>query len=37
MESVWAGRDVVKGLNKYKKKGISCWGGNLRKDFDLIK
>ncbi len=28
-------RDVVEGLNKYKKTGISYWGGDLRDGFDL--
>jgi hypothetical protein len=30
-------RDVVEGLNKYKKTGISYWGGDLREGFDLTK
>ncbi|MHC4638315.1 MAG: hypothetical protein ACYTBV_12580 [Planctomycetota bacterium] len=37
MEGSGTSRDVVEGLNKYKKKGISYWGGDLRNDFDLIK
>jgi len=28
-------RDVVSGLNRYKKTGISYWGGDLRNGFDL--
>jgi hypothetical protein len=27
----------VEGLNKYKKSGISYWGGDLREGFDLTK
>ena len=30
-------RDVVEGLNKYKKTGITYWGGDLRQGFDLTK
>jgi hypothetical protein len=30
-------RDVVEGLNKYKKTGISYWGSDLRQGFDLTK
>jgi hypothetical protein len=30
-------KDVVEGLNKYKKTGISYWGGDLREGFDLTK
>jgi hypothetical protein len=30
-------RDVVNGLNKYKRIGISYWGGDLREGFDLTK
>ena len=30
-------RDVVQGLNRYKKKDISYWGGDLRNGFDLTK
>jgi hypothetical protein len=37
MEGSGTSRDVVEGLNKYKKKGISYWGGDLRKGFDLTK
>jgi len=37
MEGSGTSRDVVEGLNKYKKKGISYWGGDLRNGFDLTK
>lgn len=37
MEGSGTSRDVVDGLNKYKKKGISYWGGDLRNGFDLTK
>ena len=30
-------RDVVAGLNRYKKAGIEFWGGDLRSGFDLTK
>jgi hypothetical protein len=30
-------RDVVEGLNKYKKTGISYWGSDLREGFDLTR
>ena len=30
-------RDVVEGLNKFKKTGISYWGGDLKQGFDLTK
>jgi hypothetical protein len=30
-------RDVVEGLNKYKKTDICYWGGDLRQGFDLTK
>ena len=30
-------RGVVEGLNRYKKKGISYWGGDLNTSFDLTK
>jgi hypothetical protein len=30
-------RDVVEGLNRYKKKGIRYWGSDLREGFDLTK
>ena len=32
-----ATRDVIEGLNKYKKTGISYWGSDLRLGFDLTK
>ena len=37
MEGSGTSRDVVEGLNKYKKTGISYWGGDLRNGFDLTK
>jgi len=37
MQGSGTSRDVVDGLNKYKKTGISYWGGDLRKGFDLTK
>ena len=30
-------RDVVEGLNRYKKKGLRFWGSDLREGFDLTK
>jgi len=30
-------RDVVEGLNRYKKEGIRYWGGDLRNGYDLTK
>lgn len=30
-------RDVVAGLNRYKRAGISFWGGDLRAGFDLTR
>jgi len=30
-------RDVVAGLNQYKRAGIEFWGGDLREGFDLTK
>jgi len=30
-------RDVIEGLNQYKKAGIEFWGGDLRQGFDLTK
>lgn len=30
-------RDVVTGLNRYKKNGIEYWGGDLREGFDLTQ
>jgi hypothetical protein len=37
MQGSGTSRDVVNGLNKYKKTGISYWGGDLREGFDLAK
>jgi hypothetical protein len=37
MEGSGTSRDVVEGLNKYKNRGISYWGGDLREGFDLAK
>lgn len=37
MQGSGTGRDVVEGLNKYKKTGIGYWGGDLREGFDLTK
>lgn len=37
MEGSGTSRDVVEGLNKYKNKDISYWGGDLRHGFDLTK
>jgi len=37
MEGSGTSRDVVNGLNNYKKTGISYWGGDLREGFDLTK
>jgi len=37
MQGSGTSRDVVHGLNKYKKTGISYWGGDLREGFDLTK
>jgi hypothetical protein len=30
-------RDVVVGLNRYKRAGITFWGSDLREEFDLTK
>jgi len=30
-------RDVIEGLNRYKKAGIEFWGGDLRQGFDLTR
>lgn len=30
-------RDVVAGLNRYKRAGIEFWGGDLREGFDLTR
>ena len=32
MQGPGTSRDVVEGLIKYKKAGISYWGGDLRRD-----
>jgi len=37
MEGSGTSRDVVAGLNRYKRLGISYWGGDLRSGFDLTK
>lgn len=37
MQGSGTSRDVVDGLNKYKKTGISYWGSDLREGFDLSK
>jgi len=37
MEGSGTSRDVVNGLNRYKRAGISYWGGDLRSGFDLTK
>ena len=37
MEGSGTSRDVVDGLNRYKRAGISYWGGDLRSGFDLTK
>ncbi len=37
MEGSGTSRDVVTGLNKYKRLGISYWGGDLRSGFDLTQ
>ena len=37
MQGSGTSRDVVAGLNKYKKASISYWGGDLRQGFDLTK
>jgi len=37
MEGSGTSRDVVAGLNKYKRAGIDYWGGDLRGGFDLTK
>jgi len=37
MQGSGTSRDVVEGLNKYKKTGISYWGGDLREGFDLTQ
>ncbi len=37
MEGSGTSRDVVEGLNKYKRAGISFWGSDLCSGFDLTK
>ena len=37
MEGSGTSRAVVAGLNRYKRAGISYWGGDLRSGFDLTK
>ena len=37
MEGSGTVRDVVQGLNRYKKEGIHYWGGDLHDGFDLTK
>ena len=37
MEGSGTSRDVVEGLNQYKRAGISYWGGDLRSGFDLSR
>jgi len=37
MEGSGTSRDVVNGLNQYKRLGISYWGGDLRSGFDLTR
>lgn len=37
MEGSGTSRDVVAGLNRYKRLGINYWGGDLRSGFDLTK
>jgi hypothetical protein len=37
MQGSGTSRNVVEGLNKYKKTGISYWGSDLREGFDLTK
>jgi hypothetical protein len=37
MEGSGTSRDVVEGLNKYKRAGISFWGADLRSGFDLTR
>lgn len=37
MQGSGTSKDVVEGLNKYKKTDISYWGGDLREGFDLTK
>lgn len=37
MQGSGTSRDVIEGLNRYKKKGIDYWGGDLRTGFDLTR
>jgi hypothetical protein len=37
MQGSGTSRDVVFGLNRYKRLGISYWGGDLRSGFDLTR
>jgi hypothetical protein len=37
MEGSGTGRDVVEGLNRYKHVGITYWGNDLRRGFDLTR
>ena len=37
MQGSGTSRDVVAGLNRYKRLGISYWGGDLRTGFDLTR
>jgi hypothetical protein len=37
MEGSGTSRDVVSGLNRYTRLGISYWGGDLRRGFDLTR
>jgi hypothetical protein len=37
MEGSGTSRDVVAGLNQYRHIGITYWGGDLRRGFDLTK
>jgi hypothetical protein len=37
MEGSGTSRDVVEGLNRYKRAAIRYWGGDLRSGFDLTR
>ncbi len=37
MEGSGTTRDVIEGLNRYKHAGITYWGGDLQRGFDLTK
>lgn len=37
MQGSGTSRDVIAGLNKYKRAGIEYWGGDLREGFDLTR